>query len=101
MTTSTLSQPENELQDIILAYLTAVDTGQAPDRQVFLNRHPQCASELAAFFADQDQTATYIAPFRSVGPVGAALLQSRFFGDFELLEEISRGGMGVIFKARQ
>jgi eukaryotic-like serine/threonine-protein kinase len=99
--TSTLSGPEEGLEDVILSYLTAVDDCQAPDRHEFLNRHPQFASELAAFFADQDQTVSYVAPLRNIGPAGSFRLKDSSFGDYEVIEEVARGGMGVIFKARQ
>jgi WD40 repeat protein/tRNA A-37 threonylcarbamoyl transferase component Bud32 len=117
-----LPEREQRVNAAIAAYLEAVDAGQAPDRQEFLRRHPELAADLEAFFGDQDKLdrmARPEAPAGSVPPeiagavMGAATLapleesaretatKIRYFGDYELLEEIARGGMGVVYRARQ
>src|SRR6187399_1941876 len=89
--------PDAVLDEIIAAYVEAVDSGETPDREEWLRRYPEAAAELAEFFADQDRMARRAAPLRacvnretldeSIPRPGAHL------GDYELLEEISRGGM--------
>src|SRR5262249_41622017 len=75
------------------------DAGK-PDRAAFLVLYPHLRAELERAFAEEDKADAQLGPLRVPRPaVGGAL--PRLLGDYELLEEVARGGVGVVYKARQ
>ncbi len=105
------------LQELLLAYLEAGAAGRPLDREQLLADHPELTSELATFFADYDgltrlagslcggpqsteQTVAESASDDTEREVGPAV-KAGALGDYELLEEIAAGGMGVVYRARQ
>src|SRR5437870_1671049 len=90
---------------VIAEYLQQVEAGVVPDREALLAGHPELADRLREFFADYDRVD------RQAADMGLAsdpdrtsdgaeqpgeLPHVRYFGDYELLEVLARGGMGIV-----
>jgi eukaryotic-like serine/threonine-protein kinase len=110
------SEPEitnafDPLDGIIAEYLQAIEAGKAPSRETWLAQYPEQAERLRAFLRDWDAVGQDASKFKlpaSIGDgetVGFApttnLPTLRYLGDYELVSEIARGGMGVVYRARQ
>jgi hypothetical protein len=89
------------LDAVIAAYVQQIEAGAVPDREALLARHPELAERLRAFFTDYDRLDRQAGelrlshdPQRTTGGSGlpGELPRVRYFGDYELLEEIARGG---------
>jgi eukaryotic-like serine/threonine-protein kinase len=88
-------------------YLSALEAGRRPDRREFLARHAPLASVLAGYLdalhfvqeanSDLEETQSSAAaarPGRDEPPVPC-------LSDFQVVRQVGRGGMGIVYEARQ
>jgi serine/threonine protein kinase len=91
---------DDRLNAVLLAYLDACEAGGEPDRSRVLAANPDLRAELAEFFTGRDEIEQIVGgrEKREPHPPGAEL---GLLGDFRLIREVGRGGMGVVYEAEQ
>ncbi|MDB5384917.1 MAG: Serine/threonine protein kinase [Planctomycetaceae bacterium] len=92
-----LTEDDPRILQISREYLAELEAGRSPSRQAYLDRYPELAAILTEYL-DGIQLAETLRPVPIVvapEPTGSPL------GDFQIVREVGRGGMGVVYEAIQ
>jgi eukaryotic-like serine/threonine-protein kinase len=99
-------EPSNErLLGILENYLDGLEQGDPPGPEEFVARYPEMAPVLSEYVEELNQLHALGALVQPGQARSAAGQQSpspeRQLGDFRIIREVGRGGMGIVYEAEQ
>ncbi|MCH8045475.1 MAG: protein kinase, partial [Planctomycetes bacterium] len=108
-TVPTLSSPDagerpeasERLVEVLDDYLAAIANGRRPSREQLLAEHPDLRDELEACLASLDFIRQVGAKSQPPASDPPEELAGKPLGDYQLIRQIGRGGMGVVYEAEQ
>jgi serine/threonine protein kinase len=99
--TAGTSLDDPRIVEALERYLAALESGDKPDRQTFLAQHPDVAEGLAECLDGMEALHRSTPSSQPAADAAGAFAPGTPLGDFRILREIGRGGMGVVYEAEQ
>ena len=84
------------LEDVLGEYLDELAAGRAPDQEEYLRAHPTLADALRGVF----KTLAFVEA-TSKALNASKLERGQRLGEYQIVREVGRGGMGVVYEAIQ